>query len=208
MSTQLLSITNRVKGFLDHKEGLLLQKYILKMPNGLPALEIGSYCGKSSLYLAQACKQKDSCLFAIDHHKGSEEHAPGELYYDPELADYPKGPINTFPLFQKNIEDANLSQYVIPVVAESLQVSLFWNISLGFVFIDGGHSLKAAQNDYEGFSKHIVPNGFLAIHDVFENPEEGGQAPYFIYQKALSEGFIEVDQQASLRILKKSELNT
>ena len=203
MDSKVSEIANESKGFLAVAEGRLLHEYVLRMPPDLPALEIGSYCGKSSLYLAAACKQKNSLLFAVDHHQGSEEHAPGEAYYDEDLAIYPKGPIDSFRTFRQTLKQACLDSFVIPLVASSAQVSRFWTIPLGFVFIDGGHSEAAAQKDYEGFAKHIVSGAFLAIHDVFPNPNEGGQAPYHIYQRALQDDFVEVAQQDSLRILKK-----
>ena len=78
---------NKVKGFLDEREADCLYKLALKAGKNGPCLEIGSYCGKSSVYIGTACKENSTILFSIDHHTGSEEQQPGEAYFDPDLFD-------------------------------------------------------------------------------------------------------------------------
>ncbi|MCK5348605.1 MAG: class I SAM-dependent methyltransferase, partial [Desulfobacula sp.] len=122
------------------------------------------------------------------HHKGSEEQQPGQEYFDPDLFDENANRINTLPLFEKTIEKASLEDYVVAIVAESATAGKMWLTPLSMLFIDGGHSLEDALKDYNTWEKHIIPNGFLVIHDVFYNPEEGGQAPRIVYEKALNSG--------------------
>ena len=72
------------------------------------------------------------------------------------------------------------------------------------VFIDGGHSLQAAMTDYRRWSPHVVVGGILAIHDIFPDPADGGQAPFDIYQLALASGlFEEVEMRRTLAILRR-----
>ena len=182
---QLASCT---KGFLEEQEGLYLYQKLLEVAHLGPALEIGSYCGKSTLFLAQACLEKKSHLFAIDHHQGSEEQQVGEAYYDPQLAPTPGKSINTFHLFKTTLKKGQLDDIVIPIVANSNIVGTYWHIPISFLFIDGSHAYESVLLDYNLFHPHIISGGYLVFHDVFEDPNEGGQAPYTVYKKALNSG--------------------
>lgn len=180
-----------VKGFLAAEEGDALYQRCRTACDIGPALEIGSYCGKSTVYLGQACKDAGSTLFALDHHRGSEEHQPGEEYHDPELFDAGVGKVDTFKLFRDTVSRADLEEHVVPLVAPSGVVARNWQTPLGLVFIDGGHSLEAAQTDYQSWSPHVAKGGILAIHDLFPNPDEGGQAPITIWRAAIASGLFE-----------------
>jgi predicted O-methyltransferase YrrM len=154
-------------------------------------LEIGGYCGKSTAYIGAACKSAGSVLFSVDHHRGSEEHQPGELFFDPELYDWESGNVDSFPAFRRTIERAGIADHVIPMVCASALAARFWAVPLGLVFIDGGHSDAAAEGDYIAWAGHVAPGGFLAIHDIFENPAEGGQAPRRIHGMAVASRLFE-----------------
>lgn len=193
-----------VKGFLPEHEAAALFHYASEAAQRGACVEIGSYCGKSTVYLGTAYKDSDHAVFAIDHHRGSEEHQQGEGYFDAELFDAKLELVNSFPLFQKAIRDADLENVVVPIVAPSTVVARSWGTPLAMLFIDGGHSEQAAQADYVGWAGHVQRGGLLAIHDVFPNPEEGGRPPFHIYQQALaSKLFEEIDCQDSLRILRR-----
>jgi predicted O-methyltransferase YrrM len=193
-----------VKGFLDPKEGHALYSYALQAGALGPVLEVGSYCGKSTVYLGEACREKDVSLYAIDHHRGSEEHQPGEEYHDQDLFDGKAGLMDTFREFRQNMRNAALEDVVVPIVASSSVASRNWHTPLGMVFIDGGHSLEAAQTDYRSWVSHVVTDGILAIHDIFPDPAEGGQAPYEILKLAVASGlFEEVDRVKTLGILRR-----
>jgi len=88
-----------IKGFLDEEEGNRLYEIAYEASRLGPCLEIGSYCGKSSIYLGTACKEKNGILFSIDHRRGSEEQQPGEEYFDPDLFDAEIGRVDTFRAF-------------------------------------------------------------------------------------------------------------
>ena len=91
------------------------------------------------------------------------------------------------------------------MVGRSAQVAGLWRTPLGMLFIDGGHTDAAAQADYANWSPWVTRGGALAIHDVFPDPADGGQAPYRIYQRALASGeFTEVAVDGSLRVLERT----
>lgn len=193
-----------VKGFLAKDEGEALFSIARQHAGKAPVLEIGSYCGKSTLYLGVACQQIGATLYALDHHRGSEEHQLGEEYHDPDLFDVDLGLIDSFKQFRTNIRSAGLEDTVVPIVAASEVAARHWNTPLAMVFIDGGHSMQAAQTDYDCWAEKIIPGGILAIHDLFPNPAEGGQAPITIYRQALASGlFQEVEIINTLGLLRR-----
>ncbi|MEW5735920.1 MAG: class I SAM-dependent methyltransferase [Thermodesulfobacteriota bacterium] len=193
-----------VKGFLPPAEAeRLFELGVMAAPLG-PMLEIGSYCGKSTLYLGSACKQAGAVLFCVDHHQGSEEQQPGEAFHDPELVNPATGEMDTLPFFRETLRRADLSDCVVPLVAPSHLAAAGWSTPLSLVFIDGGHTFTAAVTDYVSWSSFLKPGGLLVIHDIFERPEEGGQAPYYIYNMALSSGlYEELPMKGSLGALRK-----
>ena len=180
-----------LKGFLAPDEGARLFDLASEVAPRGPCLEVGSYCGKSTVYLGSACQQAGQILFAVDHHRGSEEHQLGEEYHDPELFDAGAGVMDSFREFRQNVDRAALGDCVVPIVATSELVGRHWQTPLSLVFIDGGHSEAAALADYRNWAPHVMAGGILAIHDLFENPEEGGQAPFNIYKMARSSGLFE-----------------
>ncbi len=184
----LHKLADTVKGFLDPEEGARLYEVACKAAQKGPCLEIGSYCGKSAIYLGSACKVHHSVLFSIDHHRGSEEQQPGEAYFDPELFDARTYQIDTLGYFRQTLQQAELEDAVVPLVSSSALVAQAWRTPLSLVFIDGGHAFETVLTDYTFWAKHLIPTGYLLIHDIFDDPAEGGQAPYQIYQKALSSG--------------------
>tara|TARA_B100000902_G_scaffold49032_1_gene55976 strand:+ start:376 stop:999 length:624 start_codon:yes stop_codon:yes gene_type:complete len=194
----------KVKGFLDPSEGEALYSYSKIATKNGPALEIGSYCGKSAIYLGTAAKENGERLYSIDHHKGSEEQQPGEEYFDPDLVDKTGEGIDTLPYFLETIRRSKLQGVVIPIVATSEEAYADLKLEFSLIFIDGGHSEEAAQKDYKLWANRLIVDGLLAIHDVFPNPKDGGRPPFNIYKKALDSGqFEEIKSIKSLRILRK-----
>jgi hypothetical protein len=201
IDTQLLK---RVKGFLAEAEGRCLYEYALAAGRIGPCLEIGSYCGKSTIYLGAACRETNSVLFSVDHHRGSEEQQPGQEYFDPDLLDPATGRIDTFRRFRESIELAGLVDTVVAMVCPSKVAARQWATPLSLVFIDGGHSYEDVYADYAGWTGHVLPAGYLLIHDIFEDPAKGGQAPYQIYNLALAGGlFDEVARVETLGVLQR-----
>ena len=204
MTIDLPIDVDTIKGFLAGDEAGALYHAALEVAAKAPVLEIGSYCGKSTVYLGSACQRAGGILYALDHHRGSEEHQLGEEYHDPDLYDGDVGLMDTFKEFRKNIRAAQLEDTVIPIVAGSGLASRGWNTPLSMVFIDGGHSMQAAGTDYRSWAGHIVQGGILAIHDLFPNPDEGGQAPITIYRLALASGlFEEIEVVNTLGLLRR-----
>ncbi|WP_300541307.1 class I SAM-dependent methyltransferase [Maricaulis sp.] len=193
-----------VKGFLAPEEGTALAQCARQAGKLGPVLEIGSYCGKSALYLGPAVREAGTVLYTLDHHRGSEEHQPGEEYHDPDLFDARLGAVETLPALRETLYRAGLEDCVIPVVGRSAVIAAHWTTPLGMLFIDGGHSMEAALADYRGWAGRVVPGGLLAIHDVFPNPEDGGRPPYEIWKLASASGLFEpVSRTGTLEVMRR-----
>ncbi|PJE94685.1 hypothetical protein CUT44_29935 [Streptomyces carminius] len=189
-------------------EGLALYAAAVEAARlGLPLLEIGTYCGRSTILLADAARRADGdvTVLTVDHHRGSEEQQPGWEYHDPELVDPRVGLMDTLPFFRRALHTAGLEEHVVALVGRSPRIAALWGGRLGLVFVDGGHTDEHARADYEGWAPQLAEGGLLVIHDVFPDPADGGQAPYRIYRRALESGaFAEVSAFRSLRVLRRT----
>ncbi|MCU0561859.1 MAG: class I SAM-dependent methyltransferase [Desulfobacterales bacterium] len=183
-----LELIRATKGFLDEEEGWHLHRLALDAAGRGPCLEIGSYCGKSALWIGSACRQRAQVLFSLDHHRGSEEQQPGEEYFDPALFDPAAGGVDTFRHFRATLARGGLETAVVPIVCRSDIAAAAWATPLSFIFIDGGHAFDTVMGDFRGWSPHLIPGGLLAFHDVFPDPSHGGHAPYQVYRHALESG--------------------
>ncbi|MGN6162852.1 MAG: class I SAM-dependent methyltransferase [Marmoricola sp.] len=167
-----------------------------------PGLEVGTYCGKSAIYLGAAARATESTFFTVDHHRGSEENQAGWEHHDASVVDPEFGLMDTLPTFRKTIARAGLEDEVVAVVGRSTTVARYWRTPVALLFIDGGHAEEHAQNDYAGFAHWVQPGGTLVIHDVFERPEDGGQAPFHVWQRAVASGaFTPASTVGSMRAL-------
>ncbi len=205
MPTDLLDHARAAKGFMPEEEGLLLHRHAReRLPHG-PALEVGTYCGKSAIYLGAAAREVGGTVFTVDHHRGSEENQAGWEHHDPTVVDEEFGLMDTLPTFRKNIARAGLEDQVVALIGRSTTVAAHWRTPLSLLFIDGGHAEEHAQNDYSGWANWVMTEGLLVIHDVFPDPADGGRPPYNIYLRALGGGaFTEVEALGSMRVLRRT----
>jgi MMP 1-O-methyltransferase len=191
-------------GFMPESEGLRLYEAGLAGATHGPLLEIGTYCGKSAIYLGGAAAEASTVLFSIDHHRGSEEHQRGEEFHNPRLWDEEAGAVDTLPHFRRAIRGAGLEEVVVAVVGRSETVAGYWSTPLGLVFVDGGHAEDTVRADIDNWAPHVAPGGLLVVHDVFADPDDGGQGPYHAYRRALGRGsFEEAGGEGSLRLLRR-----
>jgi predicted O-methyltransferase YrrM len=204
MDEKALAAALACKGFLDEEEGRRLYALGLEQSRLGPLLEVGTYCGKSTCYLGAGAQAGGGFLISVDHHRGSEENQRGELYHDPDLYDSEVGRMDTLPHLRRTIHAAGLEAVVIVVVSQSADLARLWSTPLAMVFIDGGHTFPAAHADYESWAPKLVSGGILAIHDLFPDPNEGGQAPIEIYRRALASGdFEELAPTKTLGVLRR-----
>jgi len=202
MPEDLLQHALAAKGFMPPEEGDLLHRLAReRLPHG-PVLEVGTYCGKSAVYLGAAAREVGGTVFTVDHHRGSEENQEGWEYHDSALVDPEVGRLDTLPHFRRTIARAGLEDQVVALVGRSTTISALWRTPLSLLFIDGGHTDEHAGNDYEGWGRWVARGGLMVIHDVFPDPTDGGQAPYRVYLRSLdSRDFAETSSLGSMRVL-------
>ncbi len=179
MDPELRGRAKATRGFMPSDEGLALYEAACDLSVPGPLLEVGSYCGKSSVYLGAAAREQGRLLFALDHPCGSEENQPGWEWHEADLVDPAVGKMDTLPHFRHTIHDAgpgsdggggggcSRPRWPTP-----------WATPLAFLFIDGGHGVEPARLDgSELWTPHVTEGGTLAIHDVFPDPADGGRPP-------------------------------
>ena len=204
MDPALLEHALAAKGFMPPDEGAFLYATAVEHLAQGPGLEIGTYCGKSAVYLGAAARVTGSTLFTVDHHRGSEENQAGWEHHDSSVVDPEFGLMDTLPTFRRTIARAGLEDEVVALVGKSATVARYWQTPVALLFIDGGHSEEPAQADYTGFAHHVQHDGVLVIHDVFERPEDGGQAPFHVWQRAVDSGDFEpAATVGSMRVLRR-----
>jgi len=202
--SRLFTLAESVIGFMPADEGQALFDAAMRFLRGGVAVEIGTYCGRSTVLLGAAAAQRGSVLYTVDHHHGSEEHQPGWEFHDTTMVDAVSGRFDTLPTFRRTLDAAGLDDTIVAVVGKSPVVARGWHTPLELLFIDGGHSEAAAQADFDGWVKWVSVGGALVIHDVFPDPQDGGRPPYHIYCRALDSGdFLEVSATGSLRVLER-----
>ena len=203
-AARLFTLAEQVTGFMPADEGrTLYDAAVTYLRDGI-GVEIGTYCGKSTVMLGAAAQQTGGVLYTVDHHHGSEEHQQGWEYHDTTMVDEVTGLFDTLPTLRHNLDAADLGDCVVAVVGKSSLVARGWRTPLQLLFIDGGHTDAAAQQDFDGWARWVAVGGALVIHDVFPDPNDGGQAPYRVYRRALDTGaFREVSAIGSMRILER-----
>lgn len=206
MDSELRALAEAARGFMPPDEGLALHEAARGVEVDGPFLEVGSYCGKSGVYIGAAAQERGRVLFALDHHRGSEENQAGWEWHEPDLVDPEIDRMDSLPIFRRTIHDAGLEGTVVALVGDSPTVGRAWATPLALLFIDGGHGHDPAHRDYEIWVPHVVVGGRLLIHDVFPNPEDGGRPPYEIYCRAVESGaFCELAAVGSLRVLERTD---
>ncbi|WP_278263065.1 class I SAM-dependent methyltransferase [Nocardia sp. AG03] len=203
-ASELFAFAERVTGFMPADEGRALYRAARDHAGDGLIVEIGTYCGKSTVYLGAAARETGAAVITVDHHRGSEEHQPGWEYHDASLVDPETGVFDTLTAFRRTMIRADLGETVTAIVGSSSAAARIWRTPIRLLFIDGGHTEDAAQRDYDNWVHWIAGGGLLAIHDVFPDPADGGRPPFHIYRRALDSGkFREVSVTGSLRILQR-----
>jgi predicted O-methyltransferase YrrM len=199
-----LQVARAAKGFLPDDEADALRAAARQAVPGV-WLEVGTYCGKSTVHLGVVAREVGAQLISVDHHRGSEENQPGWEWHDPTLVDAHAGRLDTLPHVRRTLFDAGLETSVNLLVGGTQRVGRWWTTPLTLLFLDGNHTEDVAQHDYAAFAPHVVRDGLLAVHDVFPDPRDGGRPPWHVVQRAQQSGAFEpVSVCGSLRVLRRT----
>lgn len=203
MEPETRAAAEAARGFMPTDEGRALHDAVLALDVPGPVMELGTYCGKSAIWLGAAAASCGRVVFTLDHHRGSEEMQSGWEHHDQALVDE-QGRMDSLLEFRRNITRAGLEDTVLGIIGDSVTVATHWSTPLAMLFIDGGHGPEPAHADYDNWVPHVTVGGTLAIHDVFPDPADGGRPPYELYCRALESGFTDITAVGSLRLLRRS----
>ena len=155
---EVRKLTEKVEGWLTEYEGELLYDLARNCTGKGVIVEIGSWKGKSTIWLANGSKKaKKIKVYAIDPHTGSSEHRRmlGEVW--------------TYEEFKRNIEEANVSDIVVPVQATSAEAANMLDFPVELIFIDGSHEYELVKLDFQSWFPKVAVGGIMAFHDTFRN---------------------------------------
>jgi predicted O-methyltransferase YrrM len=152
--SEIKALIEDIEGFLTNKDGSLLYGLTKKVKGKGMIVEIGSWKGKSTIWLAKGSKKGNQVsVFAVDHHGGSPEHrrATDKVW--------------TFDEFKGNIKKAGVSDVVRPIVKTSVEASRNFDEPIELLFIDGAHDYDSVKSDYNSWFPKLVDGGIIAFHD-------------------------------------------
>jgi predicted O-methyltransferase YrrM len=152
-------LSDKVEGWLELSEGELLYD-LAKGCRGTGAIvEIGSWKGKSTVWIAQGSKKGSRTkVFAVDPHVGSPEHQAAE------------GSVWTLREFEENMRKTGCSDIVEPIVKTSEAAAPGINMPVEFVFVDGAHEYEMVKLDFELWFPKLIEGGIVAFHDTIGWP--------------------------------------
>lgn len=157
-------LTRDIDGWLTDLEGAALYHAAAYGPAEGAIVEIGSFKGKSTVWLASGSKQEGrGPVYAVDTHMGSPENQPGAEYASHMP---PEG--TTEAVFRANIRSSGVADHVVPLVMSSSTAAETWHDPIRLLFIDGAHEYEAARSDFLMWQEHVVVGGLVAFHDVDE----------------------------------------
>ncbi len=185
-----------IQGFLHSVEGYILMALASKGPQAGSVVEIGSFMGRSTCWLAEGSKNSGrEKITAIDHFSGSLEHKN-----EKELIS--EG--TTFKRFSENLSAAGLDDYVIPTVASSEQAVKNWSGPIRLLFIDGDHSLEGSERDFSLWSPFVATGGLIVFHDI---GVWDGVSSFYNTLMSSSRLYNEVFSFMSLRVIEKNSID-
>ena len=115
-TSRLFALAESVIGFMPADEGRALFDAATRFLSGGVAVEIGTYCGRSTVLLGAAAARIGSVLYTVYHHHGSEEHQPGWEFHDTTMVDPVSGRFDTLPTFRRTLDAAGLDDTIVAVV--------------------------------------------------------------------------------------------
>jgi predicted O-methyltransferase YrrM len=160
---RIVELLDPIEGFLHTLEGYALLLIAEHGPGTGVVVEIGSYLGRSTCFLALGAKRGTRPpVVAVDHFGGSPEHQPGASHESAVL----KADRTTYNQFLHNLKRTGLEKHVRPIRAPSVEAARGWREPIRLLFIDGDHSYEASRTDFAAWSPRVEANGLVAFHDV------------------------------------------
>ena len=146
-------VTSEIDGWLSDSEGELLYKLAKNIPSGQAIVEIGSWKGKSTVWLAKGTEAgQGNKVYSIDPHSRSKAHIS-------------EGERSTYPTFLTNLNKAGVQNTVVPLVTTSDKAARRWQEKVGLLWIDASHEYQDVKRDFLSWKRHLLPGAIVALHD-------------------------------------------
>jgi len=154
-------IVKSIQGWVGDKEGAYLFQRAKNCSKGI-IVEIGSWKGKSTVWLARGSKAGNKTrIYAIDPFDGR----------DSKFITIPQPDYSVFEIFKDNIRKAGLNDLITPIVSRSQDASDKIKERIEFLFIDGAHGYEFVKKDFELYFPKVLRGGIIVFHDA--NEREG-----------------------------------
>ena len=155
-----------VPGFFEHGDTQFYKAMIDRVPGPAHFVEVGSYKGRSSAYMAVECANsgKGIQFDCVDTWMGSEEHQKGEGFEDPDVVNN-----RLFEVFTNNMKPAE-GLYKAVRLASVDAAAIYEDESLDFVFIDASHDYENVKADVTAWYPKVKVGGIISGHDFGHKP--------------------------------------
>ncbi|GAG70862.1 unnamed protein product [marine sediment metagenome] len=182
-------LTSGIDGWLSDSEGELLYELAKKVPSGQAIVEISSWKGKSTVWLAKGTEAgQRNKVHSVDPHSGSKAHIS-------------EGETNTYPAFVDNLTKAGVQDIVVPLVKTSAEAVERWREGIGLLWIDAMHEYEDVKRDFLSWEPHLLPGARVAFHDC----DQAGPAQVVKEYINHSNGFTIVRHVATIVVAEKSK---
>jgi predicted O-methyltransferase YrrM len=196
----ILDRMEQLEGWFRREEGELLLRTARQAIAGRTApaiVEVGSYCGKSTIVLAAAARSVNppARVYAIDPHEG-EVGARDTL-------EGVRSEAPTFERFRANVAAAGVDDLIHAIRRRSYDVP--WQSPIAFLFVDGLHDYENVSRDFRHFEPCLSEGAYVAFHDCDDN-YPGVQA--LVAGLAGDVSYEEVGRAASLVVFRRRRAST
>jgi predicted O-methyltransferase YrrM len=192
-------VTRTVEGWLTDAEATFLW-YLSALSSGKGFIvEIGSWKGKSTIWLACGSKAMGrEKVVAIDPHAGTAEH---RLFH---------GGTSTYDEFLQNLALTGVGDWVTPIIGYSQEVAQGWVGSPRLVFIDGSHEYENVKQDFRLWFELLGNGGIIALHDCYFSKKPAHEGPGRVVQRLLLQNPLaaHVGFLGSITFCRKEQLRT
>jgi len=186
---ELRNLAREIDGRLSDSEGELLYNLAKGVPSGQAIVELGSWKGRSTVWLAKGTEAgQRNKVHSIDPHSGSKTHIS-------------EGETNTYPAFINNLTKAGVQDIVVPLVKTSAEAVKRWREGIGLLWIDATHEYEDVKRDFLSWEPHLLPGARVAFHDC----DQAGPAQVVKEYINHSNDFIIVQHVATIVVAEKSK---
>lgn len=150
-----------IEGWLGPADGYLLYRLARDGEGAGAIVEIGSWMGLSTAWLAAGSKAAGrETVHAVDVFDG------GPMLKDQDII---RTEGTTYHRFSENMETLGLFDHIEPVVAESAAAARQWTKGpIRLLFIDGDHRYPAVKQDFDLWTRHVVAGGYVVLDDAID----------------------------------------